>query len=159
MRPWEHRSFTVATAIVAVTGLVYLYMEFFMQTDDPFALVNHPWQPSMLGAHVIAAPVLVLFFGMLFRSHTLKKLASPLRSNRRTGWTSLISFGSMASSGYLLQIVTSPMLNDALVVIHIVTSLLFVAGYAIHLAIGWRISWTSGTTSSDPVADTARLVS
>ena len=158
MRPWEHRSFNVASAVVTVTGLAYLYMKFFMQTDDPFAIVNHPWQPSMLAAHVIAAPLLVLMFGMLFRSHTLKKIASPVRANRRTGWTSLISFGSMALSGYLLQVVTSPAWLDALVAIHIVTSLVFAVGSVIHLVIGWRMSWaTVGTTEQVP--DTARLLS
>ena len=158
MRPWEHRSFNVASAVVTVTGLVYLYMKFFMQTDDPFAIVNHPWQPSMLAAHVIAAPLLVLMFGMLFRSHTLKKIASPVRANRRTGWTSLVSFGSMAFSGYLLQVVTSPAWLDALVVLHIVTSLVFAVAYVIHLVIGWRMSWaTDGTTEQVP--DTARLLS
>lgn len=157
MRPWEHRSFNVATVVVTVTGLVYLYMKYFMQTDDPFALVNHPWQSSMLALHVIAAPVLVLFFGMLFRSHTLKKIASPVRANRRTGWTSLLSFSSMALSGYLLQVVTSPAWIDALVVIHIATSLLFAIGYVVHLVIGWRMSWAAG--AAEQVPDTARLLS
>lgn len=155
MRPWEHRSFNVATAVVTVTGLVYLNMKYFMKTDDPFAVVNHPWQPSMLAAHLIAAPLLVLMFGMLFRSHTLKKIASPVRANRRTGWTSLISFGAMALSGYLLQVVTSPTWLDALVAIHIATSLIFAVGYVIHLVIGWRI--TARTTEQVP--DTARLLS
>lgn len=159
MRPWEHRSFNVASAIVTITGLAYLYMKFFMQTDDPFAVVNHPWQPSMLGAHLIAAPVLMLFFGMLFRSHTLKKIASPLRANRRTGWTSLTSFGSMALSGYLLQIVTSPAWIDALVVIHIVTSLVFTVGYVVHLVIGWRMSRATDPAAIEQVPDTARLLS
>ena len=158
MRPWEHRSFNVATAIVTITGLAYLYMKYFMQTDDPFAVVNHPWQPSTLGAHLIAAPILMLFFGMLFRSHTLKKIASPIRSNRRTGWTSLISFGSMALSGYLLQVVTSPAWIDALVVIHIVTSLIFAVGYVVHLVIGWRMSWVTDP-GTEEVPDTARLLS
>ncbi len=113
MKPWEHRSFNVVAGLVTLTGLAYLVMKVFMESDDPFALVNHPWQPTMLSLHVVAAPILVLFFGMIFRSHTLKKLQSHLASNRRTGWTTLTSFGSMALSGYLLQVVTVPAWLDA----------------------------------------------
>ena len=137
MRPWEHRSFNVVTGVVTLTGLAYLGMKLFMESDDPFALVNHPWQPTMLSLHVVAAPVLVLFFGMIFRSHTLKKLQSHLASNRRTGWMTLTSFSGMALSGYLLQVVTVPAWLDALVWIHVGASLIFVTGYSVHVVIGW----------------------
>ena len=159
MRPWERLSFNVLTAVVTVTGLAYLYMKFFMQTDDPFAIVNHPWQSSTLAAHVIVAPLLMLFFGMLLRSHTLKKLASPVPGNRRTGWMSLISFGSMAFSGYLLQVVTSPAWIEVLVVTHIATSLIFAVGYMVHLVIGWRMSSATSAAVTEQVPDTARLLS
>ena len=147
MRPWEYRSFNVASVIVAVTGFVYLYMKFFMQTDDPFAIVNHPWQSSMLSMHVIAAPFLVLLFGVLFRSHTIEKIMSGVRTNRRTGWTSLLSFSSMALSGYFLQVVTSPTWIDALILIHIATSVVFVVGYMIHLVLGSRIFLSASGTA------------
>jgi hypothetical protein len=157
MKPWEHRSFNVVAGLVTLTGLAYLVMKVFMESDDPFALVNHPWQPTMLSLHVVAAPILVLFFGMIFRSHTLKKLQSHLASNRRTGWTTLTSFGSMALSGYLLQVVTVPAWLDALVWVHVAASLIFVVGYSVHLVIGWWPSrqsqdstLTSGTLEGYP---------
>ncbi len=157
MKPWEHRSFNVVAGLVTLTGLAYLVMKVFMESDDPFALVNHPWQPTMLSLHVVAAPILVLFFGMIFRSHTLTKLQSHLASNRRTGWTTLTSFGSMALSGYLLQVVTVPAWLDALVWVHVAASLIFVVGYSVHLVIGWWPSrqsqdstLTSGTLEGYP---------
>ena len=71
MTRWERWGFNTFHVIVAVTGAVYFYMKYLMSTDDPFAVVNHPWQSTMLSLHVIAAPFFVAFFGMLFRSHSL----------------------------------------------------------------------------------------
>jgi len=154
MKRWEHRSFNIIGVVVAATGVLYLYMKHFMHSDDPFAIVNHPWQPTLLSAHVVSAPFFVLLFGMIFRSHTLRKLQSPVPSNRRTGWTSLVSFASMAVSGYFLQVMTSPAWIDAMVLIHITTSLLFVGGYLVHLVIGWRLAWSTAHASRDsPFAD------
>ena len=103
------------------------------------AVINHPWQPAMLALHVLAAPISVAFFGMVFRSHTVKKLASTSPANRRSGWTSLVSFAAMALSGYALQVAADPRWIAALVWLHVGTSLVFLVGYGLHLVIGWRL--------------------
>ena len=110
MRRWERWSFNALNAALAVTGVAYFYMKYLLATDDPFAVVNHPWQPSMLSLHVVVAPVLILCFGIVLRSHILKKLVSSYQPDRRTGWISLLSFTAMALSGYLLQVISSPAL-------------------------------------------------
>lgn len=143
MKWWEQWTFNVFHGVVAVTGVVYLYMKYLLTPVDPFAVINHPWQPAMLSLHVIAAPFFIAFFGMLFRSHTLRKLLSPNAGNRRSGWASLLSFSTMALSGYLLQVASSPAWLAALVWVHVSTSLIFVTGYTVHLVIGWRLSRVS----------------
>jgi hypothetical protein len=45
----------------------------------------------------------------------------------------------MALSGYLLQVASTPFLLNTLIVAHIVTSGVFILGYAAHLVIGWRL--------------------
>ena len=147
MTRWEQWAFNLLHGIVAVTGVAYLYMKYLMAATDPFAVINHPWQPAMLSLHIVAAPVFIAFFGMLFRSHTLRKLVSPNAANRRTGWTSLVSFSTMALTGYLLQVASDPAWLSGLVWAHVSTSLIFVAGYGAHLVIGWRLSRPA------PVAD------
>ncbi len=137
---WERWSFNTLHVVVAATGVVYFWMKYLLQTDDPFAVVNHPWEPATLTAHLIAAPVFIAFFGMLFRSHTLQKILSPNPANRRSGWTSLISFSAMALSGYLIQVVASPLLLSVAIWTHVATSVVFVLGYTSHLVIGWRIN-------------------
>ena len=144
MRRWERWSFNALNAAVAVTGVAYFYMKYLLATDDPFAVVNHPWQPSMLSLHVVAAPCLILFFGIVLRSHILKKLVLSYQPDRRTGWISLLSFTAMALSGYLLQAASNPAWLSTLVVAHVTTSVVFLVGYGAHLVIGWRVLKASG---------------
>lgn len=139
MKALERRGFFVLHIVVAVTGFAYLYMKYFVTSDDPFAVVNHPLEPFALSAHIVAAPVFVLFFGMILRTHTLPKLRGASRTNRRTGWVSLASFAAMSVSGYLLQTTVTPWLVRTWFWTHIVAALIFVTGYGIHFGIGWRI--------------------
>ena len=159
MKPWERRSFNGLNIVVAITGLVYFYMKYALPSDDPFAVVNHPWQSSMLSLHVVLAPFVVLLFGIVLRSHIIKKLVSNNRPDRRTGWISLLSFSTMALSGYVLQVATSVAWLNAFVVLHIGTSVVFIIGYGAHLVIGWRLLWAAdaATTREASLPDTAGL--
>ena len=148
---WERWGFNTFHVVVGVTGFVYFYMKYMMTTDDPFAIVNHPWQSSMLSMHVFTAPFFIAFFGMLFRSHSFRKILSANPANRRTGWTSLISFSVMAVSAYAIQGATTPTSINAAVWVHIVASTLFVAGYAIHLVIGYRLRLSTTSHLSNRV--------
>lgn len=151
MKWWEQWAFNALHGVVAVTGIVYFYMKHLVTAVDPFAVINHPWQPAMLSVHLLAAPLCIAFFGMLFRSHTLKKLTSPDAGNRRSGWMSLLSFSAMALSGYLLQVASSPGLLTVMVWAHVATSVIFVAGYSLHLFISWRLGRApSGSTTRVP---------
>ena len=143
MKRWERWTFNALNVVVGMTGIIYFSMKYGLVTDDPFAVVNHPWQPLMLSLHVVAAPVLILLFGIVLRSHILKKLGSKHQPDRRTGWMSLLSFVAMALSGYLLQVASSAVWLNTLIVVHLVTSGVFLVGYVAHLVIGWRLVKTS----------------
>jgi hypothetical protein len=156
MKWWEHWAFNAFHGIVAVTGIAYFYMRYGMTVSDPFAVINHPWQPATLALHVVAAPFFIAFFGMLFRSHTLRKLVSSDAGNRRTGWTSLLSFSAMALTGYLLQVASNPTWLTAMVWAHVASSSLFVAGYGVHIVISWRLSRVS-PIAADSFRRAARL--
>ena len=138
MSRWESLAFNMLHGLLAGTGFVYLYMKYALETDDPFAVVNHAWQSATLAAHVVLAPLGMMIFGVVLRSHVLKKLTMEIRSARRSGWTSLLSFAAMAVSGYLLQVVAEPTWLRALVVIHVATSSAFILGYSVHLVLAWR---------------------
>ena len=157
---WERRGFNTFYGVVAATGFAYFYMKYALVTDDPFAIINHPWQPAMLSIHLVVAALFVAFFGMLFRSHSFGKIRSVQPANRRTGWTSLLGFAAMALSGYFIQVASSPALITAWIWTHVAASTLFVVSYGIHLVNGWRIGRRSAARAAatlPPLAGPARL--
>ncbi len=110
MRPWEIWLSHISTLLVTVSGVAYLWMKYFMETADPFAIVNHPWQSAMLSLHVLVAPALVFVVGLMVQSHIQKKLRSGTNSNRSSGLVSMVTMPVMIASGYMLQVVTAPLL-------------------------------------------------
>jgi hypothetical protein len=115
-------------------------MKYMLVNTDPFAVVNHPWQPAMLAVHLVASPPLLLMFGVLLNSHILRKVRATGLPNRKTGLLSLGTFFAMVASGYLLQVVTAEPLTQALVTIHVATGSVFSVTYAAHLVISVRLA-------------------
>ena|SRR5687767_12137871 len=140
MKRWERISFNVAALVVAATGFAYFWMKYFLQSDDPFAVVNHPWQPVMLSLHVLASPPFILVLGLILNSHIMKKLRAPRMPNRASGLLSLGTFAAMVSSGYLLQVVMNEQWLPALVAVHVASGTVFAGAYAIHLVISARLA-------------------
>jgi hypothetical protein len=140
VKPWERWTFGLLTLVVAASGVVYFAMKYLLVADDPFAVVNHPWQPVMLSVHVVASPWLLLLFGVILNSHILRKLRATSLPNRKTGLLSLGTFFGMVASGYLLPVVTAAWLSQALVTIHVATGTLFSVSYAAHLLISVRLA-------------------
>lgn len=140
MKRWERWSINGLSLVVAATGFAYFWMKYLVAPQDPFAVVNHPWQSAMLNLHVVASPALILVFGIVFNSHVMKKLRAPRLPNRRSGWVSLVTFGAMVLSGYLLQIAASDLWLQALVALHVASGALFTLVYATHLVITIRLA-------------------
>jgi len=138
MRPWERWAFNALALLVSATGLLYLWMQYGMTTSDPFAVVNHPLQPLVLHLHVMAAPWLILLFGILISAHVSKKIGERPPSNRRTGLVSIATFVAMTFSGYGLQVFTDPAWARAMLLLHLASGGTFVLAYLIHLYIGLR---------------------
>ena len=142
MRRWERWTFNALSLVVAATGFGYLWMKYALGNDDPFAVVNHPWQDGMLDLHVVASPAFILMFGIVFNSHVMKKLRAPRLPNRRSGFVSLGTFAAMVVSGYLLQVSSNEAWLQALVVLHVASGALFSVAYAIHLVLSARLART-----------------
>jgi hypothetical protein len=140
VKRWERWSINSLSLVVAATGFAYFWMKYLVQPEDPFAVVNHPWQSAMLNLHVVASPALILIFGIVFNSHVMKKLRAPRLPNRRSGWVSLITFGIMVLSGYFLQIAATEPWLQMLVAVHVASGALFTVVYGAHLVITIRIA-------------------
>ena len=140
MKTWERWTFGLLTLSVAATGFAYLWMKYVLETDDPFAVVNHPWQGLMLAAHVVVAPAFILMFGILLNTHVFKKLGAAAPPNRTSGLVSFATFFVMTATGYLLQVVTNALLMQILVAAHVVSGGVFSLVYVAHLVISVRLS-------------------
>lgn len=122
----------VAHVLVGGTGLVYAWMLWFVTSDDPDALVNHPLQPDVQHLHVLTAPLLVFAIGLVWSAHVWPRVRDGQRARRTSGLALFASAAPMAASGYLLQTAVDPGWREAWVVVHVATSLLWIAAYAVH---------------------------
>lgn len=136
MRNWERWAFNLLSLVVAVSGFAYVWMKYALQSPDPFAVVNHPWQTPVLALHVIASPAFILVFGIVLNSHVMKMLRAPRVPNGASGLTSLGTFAAMVLSGYLLQVASNETWLRALVVLHIASGAVFSVAYTAHLIVG-----------------------
>ena len=140
MKRWERWTFNALALAVAATGFAYLWMKYALENQDPFAVVNHPWQAAMLDLHVVASPVFIFLFGVILNSHVMKKLRVPRLPNRRSGFVSLGTFAAMVLSGYLLQVSSNEQWLQTLVVLHVGSGAIFTLVYAAHLVISVRLA-------------------
>ena len=150
MKRWERWTFNALSLAVVATGFAYLWMKYVVQTDDPFAVVNHPWQTSMLSLHVVASPALILIFGIIFNSHVMKKLSATRLPNRRSGFVSLGTFAAMIVSGYLLQVSSSETWLQAMIVVHVASGAIFAIVYAAHLVISAKLVGVRSLPAAQP---------
>lgn len=123
----------ISNGLVTITGLVYAWMAYFARSDDPYAVVGHPWQPHFQHAHVLAAPLLVLVLGHLWNRHMEPHLSQNTRSRRNSGIGMLLLALPMIFSGYAIQTAVEAHWRTVWVVVHLATSLLWISGYLIHL--------------------------
>lgn len=119
-------------AAVALTGLAWAWMRYALEPLDEFALSHHPLEPWAKALHLWSAPVLVFACGLIFKAHAWARLRSGFRVRRRTGWVLTLSLAPMALSGYLLQTATQEWTRTLFLVLHLGSSLAWIAGYAVH---------------------------
>ena len=120
-------------ALVTLTGAVFAWMKYLMKSSDPFSVVNHPWQPYMLAAHVVVSPLLLFLLGWTFGNHMWPKLVYGA-PKRASGLWSLALIAPMVLSAYFLQVATADATRWGMAVAHWITSAAFVIGYGIHVA-------------------------
>ncbi len=124
----------LSTFAAAATGLLYLWMKYFLRSDDPFSVVHHPWQPHVLALHVLVAPLLIFALGLIMREHVLDRFrdARPHRS-RLSGVGAIGVALPMIASGYLMQVLTDPGPRRILALVHATSGAAFALLYAAHV--------------------------
>ena len=123
----------VLVVLSGLTGVVFAAMKYLMTSDDPFAAFHHPWQPSLLAAHVLVAPALLFTLGWVFANHVAPQLGQT-RHARFSGVALVITIASMAVSGYLLQVVSGPGWRLGYAWVHGLSGTLFLLFFGAHAA-------------------------
>lgn len=139
----------VSNTLVGVTGAVYAWMRYFATPTDEFAVVNHPWQPTFQHLHVLTAPMLVFAAGLIFHRHVFARIRSGFRARRPTGLLLALLLLPMIASGYLLQTSSGDPWRSIWIGVHLVTSVLWIVGTAIHLLSPRAQGQTGNSTASD----------
>lgn len=132
MKRWEAWWNHAALAAVSLTGVAYGALKYFVPSPDPDSRIGHPWQPGLMKAHILVAPLAVFGVGLLLRRHALARLKNGERSGRRTGALMLWIFLPLTLSGYLVQALVAPGAVRATGWGHAGLGLALLLGYAFH---------------------------
>lgn len=128
----------VTSGATALTGVGLFWTKYLITSSDPWSVVNHPLQPLLLKAHILAAPGLVFALGMIAVRHVWQHYRAGLRRGRRSGIITALVTVPMVVSGYLIQAITAPTWLQLVAVVHIATSGIFLLGLVAHQIVMWR---------------------
>ncbi len=134
MSRFESILLQVSTWMSALSGVAFLVMKHLMESDDPYSILGHPWQPHMLAAHILVGPAVIFALGLISRDHVVGRYVNGNgQGGRRSGASTILLAAPMIVSGYLLQVVTGETLRFVLVILHVISGLLFVILFLLHL--------------------------
>lgn len=132
MSSFEKWSIWVSSALVTLTGVVYLGMKYLLPEPTGFSIVRHPLQPLFLKLHILSAPLLLFAFGAVAVRHIWRHMASRTRQGRVSGWSAAITAAPMIFTGYCLQVFASEGWLRWLAIGHIATGGVFAVGLLLH---------------------------
>lgn len=135
MSRFERWSLWTSGFVVSVTGLGLLWTKYLLESEDPWSAINHPAQPWLLKAHILAAPLFIFVLGLVTTRHIWPHLRAGLRSGRGSGIFTALVITPAVLSGYLIQTIIEPTWLAGAVIVHIVTGTLLAFGLALHP--GW----------------------
>ena len=135
MTRFERLSVLWTSLLTALTGFGYFWTKYLVESTDPWAVINHPWQPWLLKAHILVAPLMVFAVGMISVRHIWRHFRGGMQWARKSGVGTAFSLLPMVLTGYLIQAITGEGLLKAMAISHIGLGTLFSVGLAIHYAI------------------------
>ena len=132
MRRGDMLLLTAGTLAAGITGIILYIMKEWMEPVDPFSVVNHPWQPFVLKAHLVAVPFLIFAVGLIFSSHAVERFRAGTPSGRRSGVGLLTLFIPLVLSGIGVQIFTAETWQRGAVWVHLIAGAAYMAFFMGH---------------------------
>jgi len=146
MTRFERGLINSSTIVSGLSGTAYGVMKYFMSTDDPFAVVNHPFEPWALTIHILSSPAMLFAVALIAAEHIFPQVGRPGgRPCRGSGMILTACLVPMVATGYLIQVSTHETLRQASVVIHIATGMTYLAAFGVHLAVSRGLAPRLGT--------------
>lgn len=127
----------VTSFLTVATGVAYFVTKYMVSGGDGYSVVNHPWQPVFLKAHIVVSPALLFALGLIAVDHVWDHIVTGVRVSRRTALVTVASVVPMVATGYLIQVLTSAGWVRAMAVAHVVFGVLYAVGLGAHNAIIW----------------------
>jgi hypothetical protein len=121
LNSFEKWSIWVTSALVFITGSIYLVMKYWLPAPDAFSVIHHPLQPLFLKLHILTAPLLVFAFGSIALRHVWRHYSIGTREGRVSGVATAILLIPMVLTGYLIQAITGESALRAIALTHMVT--------------------------------------
>jgi len=110
-------------------------------------VVNHPWQPYFLKAHVLVSPLLLFALGTIAVHHVWEHWVTGVRVSRRSAVLTALAVVPMVVTGYLIQVLTAQGWVRSMAIAHIVFGGLYGVGLALHT---WIIRRRNGEAADRP---------
>lgn len=145
MSRFQKWSIWVTSALTVLTGLGYFVTKYLLASPDPYAVVNHPWQPWFLKAHVLVSPLLLFALGMIVLDHVWEHFVTGVQLSRRSAMLTAAAVVPMVLTGYLIQVLTDEGWVRSMAIAHIVFGFLYGLGLAVH---SWVVARNTGAGSA-----------
>ena len=140
--PWHQRTVYGATALLSLSGAVWLVLHFFMVRPGEFGETHHPLETWMLKVHGAAAMAGLIIYGSLLPIHIRRTWA--IRRNIFLGIGLVVFMLLLTITGYLLYYAggeeTRPIISTA----HWILGVIVPALLAGHVISGKRRSRMAG---------------
>lgn len=138
MTRFERWSVWTTSVGTGLTGLGFFWAKYLLEPREPWAVINHSWQPWLLKAHLLFAPGLVFAVGLIATRHVWRHFRSGTRAGRRSGIAAGLVAGPMILSGYLIQTVTHEGWLRAVAWTHIAASVIYLLALLLHQPVARR---------------------
>lgn len=136
--PWHQGAVYGATAALAITGLVWLVLHYFLAVPGEYGPQIHPLEPWMLRLHGAAAMAGLVIYGSLLPVHIRR--AWSIRRNIALG-IALVAFMLLLTlTGYLLYYAGGEDTRPVISILH------WVLGLVVPAVLAWHIIHGRGKT-------------
>lgn len=143
--PWHQGTVYGVTALLVLSGIVWIVLQYFMVTQGEFGETHHPLENWMLKIHGAAAMAGLIIYGSLLPIHIRRAWA--IRRNIFLGIALVVLMLLLTITGYLLYYAGGEETRPVISIVH------WILGVVIPILITWQV--ISGKRRRHNSGDTA----